>query len=345
MKFREIKTSDKALTRIDDAVKSGALVGGEYVKQVERQMKEIAGTSDAVAMSSGTMALKIAMKCMGVGYGDFVIVPDITFVGCATAVMELGAIPVFVDVDPITFVLDERSTREEVVRFDGKVKAIMAVRLGGEPIPKWVYELGLPVLVDSAHSMEPVPVGAVAGCYSFYPTKIISGIEGGVMATNDRDMAARASELRLFGFVEGTRISQEAGYKGNMTNVSAAMISANLEELGANLAARERVRDRFNTEFGLTNKGLGMYMVLVENPEEVVGLLPAAIRHYPMTLSCMFSDVCVSEQARWVAKHILSLPFHEYLVDNEVTEVCAIVKPRLITYTDHYGSKRPGATE
>jgi dTDP-4-amino-4,6-dideoxygalactose transaminase len=148
--------------------------------------------------------------------------------------------------------------------------------------------------------------------------------------------------LRSFGFAEGTRIAVELGYKGNMSNVSAALVSFNLARLEGNLSMRSLVRDEMNSAFGLKRRGLGMYLVTVDDPDAVCAEIPA-IRHYPRTLSEQVMGATFNMRASWLSQHLVSLPFHEYLVDNEVERVCAIVKPRLITYEESHGTQRPGA--
>ena len=326
MKFREIKVSDEASAQMDIEIRQGRLSSGPFIEKLEREFKDRIGSKYPVAVGSGTMALKIALDAI-VCPGDYVIVPDITFVACTNVIQELGCEPVYVDVDSKTYMLNEQSVKKAMEKYP-KIAAIMAVRLAGEEIPDWVYYLGIPVLVDSAHSMAKHDSRAQATCYSFYPTKIVSGIEGGMIATNSEGMAKKYRVLRSFGFTEGTRIAQEVGYKGNMTNISACLIYYNLRDLGANLTRRKEIRDTYNKAFGLKRTGLGMYLVEVDNPDEVCDLIPA-IRHYPMVLSEMFGEEVHTLNAKMIVQKLISLPFHEHLVDNDVKEVCATILERL----------------
>lgn len=321
MEFREIKTQESVIDAVNQEIIGGRYVNGGYVNLVEQKMKEIVKCDQAVAVSSGTMGLKIALDAMGVGKDDLVIVPDITFIACASVVMELGAIPVFVDVNTETFVLDNYSTIHEVSVYGDRIKAIIAVRLGGQEIPDWVYDLKIPVIIDSAHSMDPLDSRALCAVYSFHPSKIVSGIEGGLIATNSAWDAEKARMLRMFGFKSGTRIAHALGYKGNMSNVSAVIIYHNLCSLESILEDRKRVRDRYNNKLKLNNQGLGMYMVLHNNPDIVCSKIPA-IRHYPITLSKMITGVNMNEQSAKIAEKLVSLPFHEWLTDSDVDIVC-----------------------
>lgn len=320
MKFRPVKPSAEATQDIALEVMAGNLVTGPWVKRVEEKMQEVAKAQEAVAVSSGTMALKIALDAIGVKVGDLVIVPDVTFFASASAVMELGATPVFSEVNMSDFMLNEQSVCGLVNLFKGKVKAIVAVRLAGEPIPEWVWGIGVPVIVDSAHSMGPHDSRAEATCYSFHPSKIISGADGGVIATNSRILGVKARELRSFGFAEGTRITNQLGYKGNMTNLSACLIEHALRDLKRNLDTRREVRDIYNKHFGLDRKGLGMYMVMVKDIEAVERI--GGIRHYPQPLSQMVYGEPLYNGAKLICDHLVSIPFHEHLTSTEIQEVC-----------------------
>lgn len=307
------------------ALAGGEYVSGPYVRKVEEKMKEICNAQQAIAVSSGTMGLKIALDAMGIKPGDMVIVPDITFVACATVVLELNAIPVFVDVDMETYVMDEMSTLKAVTIHGDKIKAIMAVRLGGEPIPDWVYGLRIPVLIDSAHSMDPLDEKAVAAVYSFHPSKIVSGTEGGCIVTNSAGDAETARRLRTFGFQEGTRIAVEMGYKAYMNNISAILIWHNLMILNTNLVRRAQLRNRFNEKLGLNRRGLGMYMVMVPEPDKLCEAV-GAIRHYPMPLSLMTTGAALNEKAFKICNFLVSLPFHEWMTDDDVDILCATIQ-------------------
>ena len=324
MKFRELRVPEGAHDAMFKAMERGEYASGPYIEYVEDKMKEIAKSKNAVSVSSGTMGLKIALDVLGVRAGDMVIVPDLTFVVCATVIAELGAIPIFVDIDPNTLVIDRTSMINAMINHGHKVKAIMGVRLGGQELPEWIYDFDVPVIVDSAHSIDPKPEEAIMCVYSFHPSKIVSGIEGGLIATDDDAMAHKARRLRVFGFKEGTRVAHEIGYKAYMTNMSAVLIYHNLLCLDANLKRRAEIRDRYNEKLGLNRTGLGMYMVLAEKPDEVMSKVPA-IQHYPMSLSRMLTGTPHNQVAHEASKNLISLPFHEWMTDSDVDLVCATI--------------------
>lgn len=327
MKFREIKIPAGLNDVLRDEIEKGNLTSGVWVDIVEGKLARLCNGT-AVPVSSGTMALKIALVGAGVEPGSRVLIPDITFIACASVVVELGATPVYAEVDTEKYLIEQAQ----------QCDVIMPVRLAGEEVPEWVFNQGVPVVVDSAHSMAPHDPRAFATCYSFHPSKIISGIEGGAIVTNEVGFAAAARRMRLFGFAEGSRTAQNWGYKGNMTNVSACLISFNLAQIQANLARRAFIRDLYNGVFGLKKQGLGYYMVTVDDPDAVCREIPA-IRHYVKPLSGHIGYVPQNPKAQWVADHLVTIPMNEHLTDNDVDIVCGIVKKRLIAYQESHGAR------
>lgn len=343
MKFREIQVSEQVVERLNKEIAQGNLVTGPWIRVVEDGMKDLTKSQEVVAVSSGTMALKIALDTLGVGPGDFVVVPDITFIACASVVQELGAKPVFVDVDAHNGMLSQKETTEMVIGNFSKIKAIIAVRLAGEEVPEWVFKLGVPVIVDSAHVVGVGHKEAFATIYSFHPSKMVSGAEGGAIALHSASHAATARSLRLFGFKEGTREAVMLGYKGNMTNLSAVIIAHGLAQLGAIILGRSRVMSRYNAKLEIAKETLGYYMVTVDDPDAVCAAVPA-IRHYPKTLSEQIVGVAMCPRAKWVADHLVSVPMHEFLEDGDVDVVCDILRSRLITYQDQHGESNQGSS-
>lgn len=333
MKYRKVKVSDGAIKSITLELQMGRLVSGPYIEKVEEQMRNITGAPYAIAVSSGTMALEIAMKAMGVNKYSNVIMPDITFVSCVSSVIHLGAEPFYAEVNAKDFLLDYADVSRIIDKLDKTEREdtfIMDVNLGGASNLKLEKEFkGAKIIRDCAHTVMYVPEGTT--CFSFYPTKVVSGIDGGCITTDDYMVYKKAKILRNFGFIPSTRIASEHGYKANLTNISAALIYHNLVDVRTNLGTRDSVRQQYNKEFDLENIGLGMYMVLVDNPDEVCRKLNGqAIRHYPETLSYMFDKKRKNKNAEFIADHLISLPFHEFMLSDEVDEVIKVVKKYLI---------------
>jgi dTDP-4-amino-4,6-dideoxygalactose transaminase len=168
MKHREIVTTPDIVQAMEHEMMQGNYTSGKYPELLEQQMCRITEKEYAVATNSGTSALKVALMAMGVEPGDWVVVPDLTFIACAIAVREVGAIPIFVDVDRKKYTIDWDQVRQ--LPNQGKIRAIMAVMLGGRSVDV-PGDIEIPILLDAAHHMGRVGRSA---CFSFYPTKIIS---------------------------------------------------------------------------------------------------------------------------------------------------------------------------
>jgi len=170
------------------------LTNGPILKKFEKKFQNFIGSKYSVGVSSATHALHLAIRSLNIGKGDKVIVPTFTFVATANAVKYCGAEPVFVDVDPYTFNISPKEIEKKITK---KTKAIIPVHYGGQScnmdeILKISKKYGLKLIEDCAHALGSTfwnkKCGNIghAGCFSFYPTKIITTGEGGMITTNDR---------------------------------------------------------------------------------------------------------------------------------------------------------------
>jgi dTDP-4-amino-4,6-dideoxygalactose transaminase len=188
--------------------KSGHFIMGEEVAAFEREVLPLTGTSHALSMSSGTDAILLALMALEIGPGDEVLCPAFTFFATAGCVSRVGATPVFVDVLPDTFNIDIADARAKVT---SKTKAIIPVHLFGqcanmEAVMELANEHLLHVIEDAAQAIGASRHGTLAGsighfgCYSFFPSKNLGGLgDGGLLVTNDGDLALRAKSLRNHG--------------------------------------------------------------------------------------------------------------------------------------------------
>ena len=225
------------LTAVALVLRSGQLAQGPRVEEFEAAFAAMCGVRQAVAVNSGTAALMLALLAHGVGPGDEVITSPFTFVATANAVLMTGARPVFVDIRGEDFNIDP-----EVIpaRITSRTKALLPVHLYGQPshmdrIMEIGARHGLAVIEDAcqAHGAEwrGRKVGSFgAGCFSFYPTKNMTTGEGGMITTNDLQMAERARRLRNHGASAPYRHA-ELGYNFRMTEVSAAIGLVQLQRL------------------------------------------------------------------------------------------------------------------
>ncbi|NLE45703.1 MAG: DegT/DnrJ/EryC1/StrS family aminotransferase [Chloroflexi bacterium] len=220
-----------------EVLESGMLAQGPRVQAFEEAFAGYCGVRYAVATSSGTTALHVALLAHGVGPEDEVITTPFTFIASANSVLYVGARPVFVDIDPETFNI--RPDRLESA-ITSRTKAIMPVHLFGlavdmNPIMEVARRYGLAVIEDAcqAHGAEyrGRRVGAFGtGCFSFYPTKNITTGEGGIITTNDEDLADKCRVIRQHG-MRRRYYHDELGYNFRMTDVHAAIGLAQMEKL------------------------------------------------------------------------------------------------------------------
>jgi perosamine synthetase len=227
---------------------------GEYIGRFEAAFREFSGAAHAIATNNGTTALHLALVALGIGPGDEVLVPTLTYIASANAVRYCGATPVFVDADATTWNIDPDDARQRVT---SRTKAIMPVHLFGQPadlsaISVLAAEYGLRVVEDAAEAhgatLNERVVGALGdiGTFSFYGNKIITTGEGGMVVTNDAELAQRALMLRGQGqSFERTYWFPVVGFNYRMTNIQAAIGLAQLETVEKKLARRREIAARY----------------------------------------------------------------------------------------------------
>lgn len=263
--FGRPSIGEEEIEEVVDSLRSGWIGTGPKVDRFERLLEAYVGAEHVRCVASCTAALFLAMRCMGVGAGDEVLVPAMTFVASANAVEHTGAKAVFVDSDPDTGLIDLDAAEDAIGE---RTKGIMPVHLSGRPIDldhvnRLRDQYGLFVLEDAAHAIGAVwkgtPIGAGGNptAFSFYATKNITTIEGGALATDDVAFAARVEQLALHGLSLGAwqRYSDagfrhyeatELGYKFNMTDIQASLGLRQLPKLDNWIETRERLWARYD---------------------------------------------------------------------------------------------------
>jgi perosamine synthetase len=224
-------------------LESGQLAQGSKVAEFETRFAQYCDAQYAVATSSGTTALHTALLAYGIGPGDEVITTPFTFIASANSILFTGAKPVFVDIEPDTFNLDpnklEQKIRERLSQ-GARVRAVMPVHLFGHPcdmaaIMEIAERYGLTVIEDACQAHGAMfadrKVGSFGtGCFSFYPTKNITTAEGGIITTNDEQIAERARMIRNHGMRQ-RYLHEMLGFNFRMTNLQAAIGLAQLDRL------------------------------------------------------------------------------------------------------------------
>lgn len=246
---------DAERENVEAVLDSGYFVQGEYVETFEERWAEFVGTDHAVAVTNGTVAIQLALNALGLEPGDEVIVPSLTFGSTATAVVHQGGVPVFADVDRELYTLDHRDLERCL---SDRTVAVLPVHLYGHPaemdeIRAFAEEHGLHVVEDAAQAhgarYRGDVVGSIGdvGCFSFYATKNITSGEGGMVTTDDDEVAERLRRLRNHGLANRDR-HVDLGYNHRMSELHAAIGAAQVERLPAFNERRRTVSERLRRE-------------------------------------------------------------------------------------------------
>ena len=228
---------------------------GKYVDQFEAKWAEYCGMQFGVGVCNGTAALSAAVAVMDIQPGDEVIMPTFTIISCALAVVESGATPVLVDSDPETWTMDVRRVAEKITP---RTRAIMPVHIYGHPVdmaPLWelAEQHNLIILEDAAEAHGAEYRGRKCGglghlsCFSFYANKIITTGEGGMVLTNDPEMARRLRDQRNLAFKPERRFYHTAlGHNYRLTNLQAAIGLAQIERIEELVAKKRRMAQLYS---------------------------------------------------------------------------------------------------
>ncbi|MFZ0549044.1 MAG: aminotransferase class I/II-fold pyridoxal phosphate-dependent enzyme [Candidatus Promineifilaceae bacterium] len=228
---------------------------GRYVREFERIFADYIGVSHALTTSNGTTAIHLALAALEIGPGDEVIVPDLTFAAPANVVIHCGATPVFVDVNEETWTIEVEEIEQAISE---NTKAIIPVHLYGhpsdlDPLMAIAAKYDLVVIEDCAEALgatyKGCRVGNIGrvGCYSFFANKIITTGEGGMVTTNDSELANKMAILRDHGMNKEKRYWHlYPGFNYRMTNLQAAIGLAQMERIDDFLSYRQEVVERYN---------------------------------------------------------------------------------------------------
>ena len=254
---------DEELENVGKCLASGYLTQGPFVARFERAVSDYLGCRHAVAVTSGTAALHLALLALGIGPGDEVVVPSLTWVATANAVAYVGATPVFADVLPETFTLDP----DDLVRaLTPRTRAVVAVHLFGlcadmDDIARIAADRDLFLVEDAACALGSSyggrPAGTLGhvGCFSFHPRKVITTGEGGMLTTEDDGLDSALRELRNHGCAPLPAGSPpwampdvpRCGYNYRMTDIQGAIGCAQMGKIEAILAERARLAAVYNS--------------------------------------------------------------------------------------------------
>jgi dTDP-4-amino-4,6-dideoxygalactose transaminase len=341
---------DDEKSRVWDAMASGSLAQGPRVREFEDAFAAFVGAGHAVATSSGTTALHLALLGYGIGSGDEVITVPFTFIASANSILYTGAHPVFVDIDERDFTMDVTQVEAAITP---RTKAIMPVSLYGQPadmpaIAEIAERHGLAVVEDACQA-HGAAIGDRrsgtwgAGTFSFYPTKNMTTGEGGMLTTHDAQLADRVRLLREHGMK--VRYHHDVvGYNFRMTDIAAAIGLAQLPKLAAFNDRRRAIAARYDAELrGVLTPTVRSSVTHVYHQYTVRVRERDAFAERLKELgvgSAIYYPIPVHRQKPYVAlgyggetypvtdrltEEVLSIPVHPSLSDDEVSTVVAAV--------------------
>lgn len=290
---------------IDEIFATQQFILGPRVRAFEDAIARYCGAPHAIGVSSGTDALLAVLMALGIGPGDAVLTTAFTFFATGGCVARLGATPIFVDIDPVTYNISpaaisrylvehcERTADGGVVDKNGrKLRAIMPVHLFGlccdmDPIMQTASEFGLPVIEDAAQAIGAEYASATgarqagtigqAGCFSFYPSKNLGAAgDAGLVVCRDADLAERVRVCRQHG-MEERYFHRFVGGNFRLDEIQAAVLNVKLPHLDGWSAARRRVADVYRDEF--TRRGMTDRITLPAEPYREAGLKHHHIYH------------------------------------------------------------------
>ena len=323
------------LDALAEVIEGGMLTMGPRVPEFEVALARACETRHAVAVSSGTAALHLAVLALGLDPGDEVIVPAYTFPATANVVAVAGLKPVLVDVDPQTMNLDPAQ-----VEVGARTRAVLVAHLFGRPAR--IEELpDLPLIEDAAGALGARRAGracgslGLAGCLSFHPRKIVTTGEGGAVTTNDDRLADAVRRLRHHGWRDDDLPVPGLNYR--LSDLLCAIGTTQVARLDELLAERTRIAAAYaerlrdlpvllpETDEGDVH-GWQAYVIQVERRDEVLEALrgrgiEAQIGTYALPLLGAYRDQGFFPGAEHAYEHALALPFHTRLSDSELDRV------------------------
>jgi perosamine synthetase len=357
---------DDDIAAVVEVLRSDWLTTGPKVEEFETAFAAETGAAHAVAVSSGTAALHLAMAALGIEPGDEVVVPALTFAASANCVVYCGGTPVFADVDPHTLLLDVEDVER---RITPRTRAIVAVDYAGQPCDYDALRAladahGLALVADACHSLGGAdrgrPVGSLAdvSCFSLHPVKHITTGEGGVLTLDDSVSASRLRALRNHGIATDHRQRAEngawfyemleLGFNYRLTDFQCALGTSQLRKLSGWIARRQELALRYDAAFAAVDgieplavrpdasHAYHLYVVQVANRDTVfAGLrargIGANVHYVPVHLHPFYRERFgtgpgLCPAAEAAYERILSLPLYPQLEDGDVDFVVSSLR-------------------
>ncbi|MDH5648118.1 MAG: DegT/DnrJ/EryC1/StrS family aminotransferase [Gammaproteobacteria bacterium] len=333
----------------------GHFVMGENVTRLEQEIADYLGTQHGIAVASGTDALVLSLLALGIGSGDEVIVSPFSFFSSAEAISIVGATPVFADILPDTFHIDPACIEKRISK---RTRAILPIHIFGAPadmgsIMRLAEASNVAVIEDCAQAFGAEYYNKKAGglgttgCFSFYPTKILSCYgDGGFISTDDADIAAHLRTLRNHGATDPF-MHAEIGRNSRLDEIQAALLRIKLRNIDQILEARRNVAERYNERLAdivrsvplypeNSRHAYNVYTIRTANRDRVKQYLtshgvnvavcypkPLHLQSVYKQLNYQYGDLPVSEQ---VCREVLSLPIYPNMPTQHIDRVCELIQ-------------------
>lgn len=367
MEFIDLKAQyDAYKSDIDANIQSvlaqASFIGGSFVEELEHRLAEYVGRKHCVTCGNGTDALQLAYMAYGIGRGDAVFCPGMTFISSVEPAAMLGATPVFCDIDTVSYNLDPQSLEDEISRVEreGELtpKAVVAVDFLGNPadydtISEICCRHGLLLVEDAAQSIGAVYRGKKAGSFgdiattSFFPSKPLGCYgDGGAVFTDDDAVAELLRSLRSHGKGDSKYNNVRIGMNSRLDSIQAAVLCVKLSHLEEEMAVRQEVAARYDevlsgylaiphVEKG-SRSAYAQYVCLAQSKDERLRLIDVlkeegipSLVYYPKPLSAMAAfegcEQTVCPNAKGYAERNLGLPFSPFLTKDDQERVAGAV--------------------
>ena len=345
-----LKEIRKAITRV---ITSGSYILGSEVEKFEYNLAQYLGNKYSIGVNSGTDALILSLRALDIKKNDEVIVPSHTATATVSAVITVGATPVFVDVREDDFNIDPKDLEKKI---STKTKAIIMVHLYGHPcaitkIVEIAEQNQIHVIEDCSQSLgatyESKPTGSfgILSCFSFYPTKNLGGIgDAGAISTNNKELFEKIKMLRQYGWNEA-KVSIFESNQSRLDEIQAAILNVKIKYLDETLLERNKIAEIYSSNLNsfdikvpnVSNKNrhsFHLYVIRIKNRKEVIeklnseNIFPGIHSKVPVHLSPAFTKyasgkLVVTEQ---IANEILSLPLYPGLTKKEILKVIEGIK-------------------
>lgn len=341
---RHARIAERVEDRVLAVLRSGRYVGGPVVAEAEGAVAGLLGRHHGVGINSGTDALKLALMALGVGPGDEVIAPAVSFFATAESILHTGATPVLVDVRPDRPLLDPDAVRAAL---SPRTRAVVPVHLFGDDAG--TFDPGVPVVDDSAQVVgASPPCGAgVLAAVSFYPTKVLGAAgDGGLVATDDPDLADKVRRLGSHGmprFYVHEEIAGHVGGNSRLDAVQAAVLLGHLDDLPARIARRRAIAARYDQLLGdlplPRDPGSPVSVYCIRHPrrDALQQLLREAgigtAVYYPLPMNAqpllggdMAAAARTTPNAVAFCREALALPCHAAMSDEDVERVAGTLR-------------------